>query len=86
MTSRSYSQALQRAVTDFGADHAFNKVSEKFVEHYGITVSTSMVRVITEHHASQVSEVTQVADQGVLRHRRFGCTERASKAGWSGVT
>ena len=41
---------LQRAVTDFGADHAFGQVPKKLQEHYGITLGASTVRTITESH------------------------------------
>jgi hypothetical protein len=35
---RGDSRPLQRVITDFGADKAFGRVSEKLKEHYGITV------------------------------------------------
>lgn len=52
---RSYSQSLQRAISDFGADHAFGKVNKKLKEHYGITVPNSSARTITEHHAQEIT-------------------------------
>lgn len=54
--SRSYSLPLQRAVCDFGADHAFGEVAKKLKEHYGIEVSDSAARTITEHHASMMED------------------------------
>jgi hypothetical protein len=57
---RSYSQALQRVICDFGADHAFGKVNKKLKEHYGITVPNSSARSITEYHAQ---EITKAADK-----------------------
>lgn len=45
---------LQRAITDFGADHAFAEVSKKLQEHYGIGVPVSTARNITEFHAEQI--------------------------------
>jgi len=55
---------LQRAVTDFGADHAFGLVSKKLQEHYGIGLSVSTVRVLTEHHAGQIYQAEQrITDQ-----------------------
>lgn len=43
-------------MTDFGADHSFGRVSDKLLEHYGITLPTSTVRNITETHARHVHE------------------------------
>lgn len=43
-------------MTDFGADHAFGRVPEKLNEHYGITLSVSAVRNITESHAHHIYE------------------------------
>jgi len=51
---REYSLPLQRRITDFGADVPFGKVSEKIREHYGITISYSSARNITEKHAEGV--------------------------------
>jgi len=47
---------LQRAVTDFGADHAFGRVADKLKEHYGITLPPGMAAAITKRHAQAVSE------------------------------
>ena len=47
---RGYSLPLQRAITDFGADVSFGKISEKLKEHYGINVPISSAQAIT--HAS----------------------------------
>lgn len=53
---RGCSLLLQRAVVDFGADHAFGRVPEKLQEHYGITLAESTIRAKTEHHAKQMFE------------------------------
>lgn len=45
---------MQRAICDFGADHAFGQVNAKLQEHYGITVPSSASRHITEFHAHQM--------------------------------
>ena len=47
---------LQRAITDFGADHAFGQVPKKLQEHYGIDMPVSTVRKITEFHAEQMHQ------------------------------
>jgi Uncharacterised protein family (UPF0236) len=56
ITTRSCSLPLQRALTDFGADHAFGQVPKKLQEHYGITVGASTVRKITEGHGTRLRE------------------------------
>ena len=52
---RKYSRALQRAVTDFGADSSFEEAVEKMKEHYGLTVPGEMIRKITERHAETIA-------------------------------
>ena len=49
---RKYSRALQRAVTDFGADTSFEEAAGKMKEHYGLEVPSGMIRKITESHAA----------------------------------
>lgn len=51
---RGYSLPLQRRITDFGADVPFGKISEKFGEHYGISIPYSSARNITEKHAEAI--------------------------------
>jgi hypothetical protein len=42
---------LQRALTDFGADHAFAAAALKVQEHYGVSVPVERVRTVTLQHA-----------------------------------
>lgn len=56
VTPRGYSFALQRAMTDFGADESFARAAGKLMEHYGIAVSVSAIRSVTEHHGQALSE------------------------------
>ena len=49
---RGYSPALQRALTDFGADEPFAAAAAKVREHYGIDVPVGAVRAITEQHGA----------------------------------
>ena len=51
---RGYSEGLQRAMTDFGADEAFAGAAAKLKEHYGIVVPVSAVRGITEKQGATV--------------------------------
>lgn len=54
VSHRHCSRALQRAVTDFGADLAFAQVMDKLVEHYGVVLSESTIRRITQGHAQKI--------------------------------
>jgi len=46
-TCRSYSVALQRRVTDFGAENSFAKAGRQLKEHYGLDIPTGAIRTIT---------------------------------------
>lgn len=56
ISCRGYSQRLQRAITDFGADVPFGRVPEKMREHYGIAIASGAVVTITERHAGRITE------------------------------
>ena len=58
VSHRGCSRPLQRTITDFGADCAFAQVMDKLVEHYGIILSESSIRRITEGHAQNIFEMT----------------------------
>ena len=58
MRHRSCSGPLQRAVTDFGADGSFAQAMDKLVEHYGVLLSESTIRRITEGHGQAIFETT----------------------------
>jgi hypothetical protein len=53
---RGYSEGLQRAMSDFGADDSFAEASSKLKEHYGIEVPVSAVRAVTEQHGAALLE------------------------------
>ncbi|KIC76680.1 hypothetical protein DB41_FB00220 [Neochlamydia sp. TUME1] len=40
-----------------GADVAFGKLGGKMKKHYGIKVSSSMVRLINQKHASKIAKL-----------------------------
>lgn len=52
-----YSRALQRALTDFGAEESFERAAARVKEHYGIEVASSAVRRITYQHARKIQAV-----------------------------
>ena len=51
MEHRSCSLPLQRVVTDLGADLPFAQAADKLQEHYGVALSPSTIRQVTEGHA-----------------------------------
>jgi hypothetical protein len=51
ISARAYSLPLQRAMSDFGADHSFVEASRKVREHYGAILPASSVRKQTLAHA-----------------------------------
>ena len=61
ISSREYSLPLQRALTDFGADHSFGKAAQKMREHYGVEVPTSGARSCTLAHAKASGTVKHEA-------------------------
>lgn len=65
--NRGYSKLLKRAITDFGADVAFDHVPKKVKEHYGIEVARNAVREITERQGARMLEQeslqTQIPDR-----------------------
>jgi hypothetical protein len=68
---RSYSRPLQRAMTDFGADHSFAQVPKKLKEHYLIEVPVSSSRLLTQRHAQAMllgrDFVSKMSEAGVCQ-------------------
>lgn len=58
---RGLSLGLQRAVVDFGADTSFAAAVEKVREHYGVTVSQSAARGVTEAHGAAMCMEPEVS-------------------------
>lgn len=54
---RGSSRRLQRALTDFGADHAFAAAAAKMQEHYGVNVPVERARTVTLHHAHVLAKL-----------------------------
>ncbi len=52
-----YSRALQRALSDFGAEESFARAAARVKEHYGIEIAGSAIRRITYQHARQIQRV-----------------------------
>lgn len=50
---------MQRALVDFASDLSFNRATEKLVEHYGVELSASTIRQITQQHGGRLLEQQQ---------------------------
>lgn len=50
---------MQRALVDFAADVSFHRATEKLLEHYGVELSASTVREITQQHGRCLLEQQQ---------------------------
>jgi hypothetical protein len=61
ISAREYSLPLQRALTDFGADHSFVEATKKVREHYGVELPASSVRACTLAHAKASGAVEHPA-------------------------
>lgn len=55
--AREYSRPLQRALSDFGADHSFAEAAKKMHEHYGVDLPASGARDCTLAHAKAMGAV-----------------------------
>jgi hypothetical protein len=64
---------LQRAMTDFGADHGFGQVPKKLQEHYGSTLGVSTVGKLTQEHGARMREQQ---DRGTAPVRTPGCRQQ----------
>ena len=56
---RGCSRPLQRALVDFAADVSFNGATQKLLEHYGVELSSSTVRQLTQQHGAHLLEQQQ---------------------------
>lgn len=51
LTSHGRSPAVERALTDFGAEESFGHAAKRFAEHYGFEVGRTTVLRVVEKHA-----------------------------------
>lgn len=54
---RGYSRAMQRALTDFGAEESFERAAARVKEHYRLEVPVSAIRKVTYRHARRIQGV-----------------------------
>jgi hypothetical protein len=45
---------LQRALVDFASDVSFDRSGEKLLEHYGVELSASTIRTLTQQHGARL--------------------------------
>ncbi len=75
---RSKSRALQRVLTDFGAEKSFGQASEQLWEHYGLRVQRDGVRRVVEGQAQRAERVIARRHQEAIK----GYENRRTQ--WSG--
>lgn len=59
---RSKSTALQRALTDFGAEQSFGQASRQLREHYGVELHRSSVREVVLRQAERAAGLVERAE------------------------
>lgn len=57
---RDYSNRLQRAMTDFGAEESFKGAAARLKEHYGIEVNSEAIRQQTLYHGKAIGAIAPV--------------------------
>ena len=55
LSARGKSRRLQRALSDFGAEHSFRRSCERLREHYGFELNAAAVRDATLRHAARAA-------------------------------
>jgi hypothetical protein len=60
VTCRGYSVPLQRRMTDLACEKSFAKAGRQLKEHYGLDISTSAIRTITQGHGERMRENPQL--------------------------
>ena len=64
---RGKSLALQRALTDFGAEKSFAQASRQLREHYGVELHPSSVRGVVEGQAQRAERLVTTEHQEALK-------------------
>ena len=68
LAGRMRSEAVERALCDFGAEASFEQAARRFTEHYGIDVDRTSVLRIVHDHAAQAEEFVA---------KKLACAEQA---------
>jgi len=64
---RGKSLALQRALTDFGAEKSFAQASRQLWEHYGVELHRSSVRAVVEGQAQRAERLVTTEHQEAVK-------------------
>ncbi len=64
---RGKSLALQRVLSDFGAEKSFSQASQQLREHYGVALHPSSVRQVVMAQAQRAAGLSATEDQGAIR-------------------
>jgi len=66
---RGRTRAVERALTDFGAEESFGQASRRFKEHYGFEIErTSVLRVVEEQARRAETYVKERLDAAIEKH------------------
>jgi len=66
LACRSKSLALQRVLTDFGAEKSFGQASQQLWEHYRVALDPSSIRQVVMRQAQRAEAVVQAQHQEVV--------------------
>lgn len=73
LACRSKSKALQRVLTDFGAEKSFGQASRQLWEHYGVALNPSSIRQVVLNQARRAQGVEQARqDEAVAAYQKLG--------------
>lgn len=75
ITHQGRTRAVERALTDFGAEESFGHAAQRFEEHYGFAVGRTTVRQVTEEKATQAERFVQTrlaTESAAFAQRRPG--------------
>jgi hypothetical protein len=64
---RGKSAALQRVLTDFGAEKSFAQASKQLWEHYGVELGPSSVRQVVREQAQRAEELVRTEHQEAIQ-------------------
>ncbi len=76
LTHQGRSEAVERAIADFGIEESFGKAAARFEEHYGWPVDKSTVRRVTESVAAQAQDYVSKKLANPMQYPSHSAPER----------
>ena len=76
---QSKSLALQRALTDFGAEKSFEQASRQLKEHYGVELHRSSVREVVLKQAERAGAFVDRGDREAIDGYENQCSNRSGE-------